>query len=217
MTAQTQAGDGTGPPSRRRYRSARRAQQASETRSAILEAATRLFTANGWVATGVRDIAREAGVATETVYSHFSSKTALLQQVIDVAAGGDDAPLAVAERPEFISMGDGDRGDRITAAAAVVTEIHLRTCGLAKVVREAAATDEAIAGMLATTREQQRLDTESGVALVMGRQPLPAERDALWALLSVEVYLLLVEVTGWTPQAYEAWVAATLDALLPRS
>lgn len=217
MTAKTHAGVGTGPPSRRRYRSARRAQQAGETRSAILEAATRLLTANGWVATGVRDIAREAGVATETVYSHFSSKTALLQQVIDVAVGGDETPLAVVERPEFISMGDGDRGDRIAAAAGVVTEIHLRTCGLAKVLREAAATDDAIAGMLAATRERQRLDIESGAALVMRRPPLPAERDALWALLSVEVYLLLVEVTGWSSQAYEAWVAATLDVLVPRS
>jgi AcrR family transcriptional regulator len=164
----------------------------------------------------MREIASEAGVATETIYSHFASKTALLQQVIDVAVGGDEAPLAVVDRPEFSSMGVGARGDRVAAAAHVVTDIHGRTAGLAKVLREAAATDDTIAEMLAATRERQRLDVEAGAALVMGRRPVASETDALWAILSVEVYLLLVEVTGWSPRAYEAWVAETLDHLVPQ-
>ncbi|NLV55713.1 MAG: helix-turn-helix transcriptional regulator, partial [Acidimicrobiales bacterium] len=49
---------------RRTYRSPRREQQARETREALLTAATTLFTTRGWAATGMRDIAREAGVAT---------------------------------------------------------------------------------------------------------------------------------------------------------
>ena len=217
MTASSQPDGDARPSPRRQYRSPRRVHQAGETRTAILAAATRLFTANGWTATGMRDIASEAGVATETVYSHFASKTVLLQRVMDVAVGGDEAPLAVVDRPEFTAMGDGTRGERVAAAARVTTEIHSRTAGLAKVLREAAATDDAIAEMLAATRERQRLDVEEGAALVMGRRPVAAERDALWALLSVEVYLLLVEVTGWSLQAYEAWVAETLDLVVPRT
>ena len=41
---------------------ARRAQD----RAAVMAAAARLFTANGWAATGMRDVARAAGGATET-------------------------------------------------------------------------------------------------------------------------------------------------------
>jgi len=206
----------TGTP-RRRYRSPRRAQQAQETRSALLQAATNLFTTRGWSATGVRDIAEEAGVATETVYSHFRSKTELFQRVADAAVGGDDAPIAVAERPEFTLIGEGTRGERIAAAARLTTQIHGRTGGLAKVLREAASGDEAIADMLSAARERQRVDVEAGASLLMGRAPTVNERDGLWALLSVEVYLLLVEVTGWSPAIYEAWLAETLDLLVPRS
>ena len=208
--------DETAAP-RRRYRSPRRAQQAQETRSALLKAATYLFTTRGWSATGMRDIAEEAGVATETVYSHFGSKTELLQRVTDIAVGGDDALVTVAERPEFASIGEGTRRERIAAAAHLATQIHGRTSGLAKVVREAAAADEAIAAMLSAARERQRLDVEAGAALLMGRAPAVNERDGLWAVLSVEVYLLLVEVTGWSPATYETWLTETLELLVPRS
>jgi AcrR family transcriptional regulator len=202
---------------RRRYRSTRRAEQAQETRSALLQAATTLFTTRGWSATGMRDIAEEAGVATETVYSHFRSKTELFQRVADAAVGGDEAPVTVAERPEFALIGEGTRAERIAAAAHLTTQIHSRTSGLNKVLREAATGDEAIAAMLSAARERQRLDVEAGAALLMGRVPAANERDGLWALLSVEVYLLLVEVTGWSPAAYEAWLAETLELLVPRS
>jgi len=182
-----------------------------------LQAATNLFTTRGWSATGMRDIAEEAGVATETVYSHFGSKAELFQRVVDAAVGGDEAPVTVAERPEFALIGEGARGERIAAAAHLTTQIHDRTAGLAKVLREAAAGDEAIADMLSATRERQRLDVEAGASLLMGRAPAANERDGLWALLSVEVYLLLVEVTGWSPATYEAWLAETLELLVPRS
>lgn len=48
-------------------------------------------------------------------------------------------------------------------------------------------------------------------ALLIGRPPTAQETDELWALLSPEVYLLLVDEAGWTPAAYQDWVAATLE------
>ena len=54
----------------------------------------------------MREVAAEAGVATETLYVHFSSKRALLQAVVDVAVVGDAEPIAVAERPEFRADGN---------------------------------------------------------------------------------------------------------------
>jgi AcrR family transcriptional regulator len=203
---------GDGP---RRYRSPRRAQQAEQTRNEIITAATRLFTANGWAATGMRDVAREAGVATETVYAHFASKTGLLQRAMDVAVVGDVAPVALAERPEFAALAQGPRADRIAAAARLLTEVNQRTSGFAKVLREAAPTDPVIAEMLHAARERIRVDIASGAAAVMGRKPTRLERDGLWALLSVEVYLLLVEESGWSIRQYRTWAAEMLDREIP--
>jgi AcrR family transcriptional regulator len=182
-----------------------------------VEAARELFVANGWAATGMRDVAAAAGVALETVYSHFSSKRGLLRAVADIAVVGDDAPLPLAGRPEFVAMGRGRRAARLRAAAAVVTAVHVRTAPVAKLLREAAPSDPEIAELLQATRERQRLDVAAGLRLITGRVPTPPECDGVWAVVSVEVFLLLVEESGWTPEQYEAWVAATLNGLVPRS
>ena len=201
----------------RPYRSTRRAQQAEQTRQVILEAATGLFTTNGWAATGMRDIAQEAGVATETVYAHFSSKSGLFRAAMDVAVVGDDAPIAVAERPEFVGLASGPHHGRILAAVQITVGIHQRTAGFAKVLREAAPPDPVIAEMLRGVRERYRLDVATGLENVIGRPPTAVERDGLWAVLSVDVFLLLTEESGWSVEQYAAWLTHTLTSLLPGS
>lgn len=201
----------------RRYDSPIRAQRAQETRAALMEAAARLFTTKGWAASGMRDVAEEAGVATETLYSHFSSKRALLQAVIDVAVVGDEQALALAERAEFAALGRGRRSERVAAAAALVRTVHERTARFAMVLREAAPGDEQIAELLHAARERQRADVAAGGALIVGRPLTTEETDGLWALLSAELYILLVQESGWTPAAYQTWVADTLERVVPRS
>ena len=182
-----------------------------------MEAARELFLSNGWSATGMRDVAASAGVALETVYSHFSSKPGLLRAVADAAAVGDDADIALANRPEFVAMGKGRRSARIGAAAKLVTAVQVRTAAVAELLRQAAPGDQEIAEMLRSTRERQRRDVSTALDLVVGRVPTPSERDGVWAVVSPEVYLLLVEESGWTPDQYEAWITKTLDLLIPRS
>jgi AcrR family transcriptional regulator len=171
----------------------------------------------GWAATGIRDIAREAGVAAETVYAHYASKTALLRQVIDVAVVGDEQAVPLAQRPEFAALGAGSRGERIAAAARLITEVHVRTIGFAKVIREAAYTDEAMADELESTRQRQRVDVERALRLLIGRKPTATELDGIVAVVSVEVYLLLTELSRWRPEQYQTWMAETLELILPTS
>ena len=56
-------------------------------------------------------------MATETIYTHFSSKADLLRRAIDIAVVGDDVPTPVAGRPGFAAIGQGLRSQRIAAAA----------------------------------------------------------------------------------------------------
>jgi AcrR family transcriptional regulator len=198
----------------RRYRSPLRERRAAETRQSLLAAAARLFASNGWQGTGMRDVATEAGVATETLYAHFSSKRALLHAVVDVAVVGDDEPLAIAERPEFAAMGHGSLRERTAAGAELLTAVHVRTAAMAKVIRQAAGSDAEMAEELRATRERQRMDIAASVALILGRDATPAERDGVWAVTSPDVYCLLVDESGWTPAQYEEWMAGALERLL---
>jgi len=54
-----------------------------QTRSRILTAAWQLFTVNGYEKTSTRDISAAAGVATGTVFSHFSNKLDLLKSGLE--------------------------------------------------------------------------------------------------------------------------------------
>ena len=90
----------------------------------MLTAAHRLFVTKGWGGTGMRDVATEAGVATETLYAYFSSKRVLLQTVVDMAVVGDDRPVAVADRPEFAAIGRGRHVERTAAAARLLGAIY---------------------------------------------------------------------------------------------
>ncbi|HEX4175708.1 MAG TPA: helix-turn-helix domain-containing protein, partial [Acidimicrobiales bacterium] len=79
---------------KRQYDARRRRERAAEerraTRTKVLEAATRLFVAKGYTATTMADIAREAGVAMQSVYTAGRSKADLLSAAVERAVAGDD-------------------------------------------------------------------------------------------------------------------------------
>jgi AcrR family transcriptional regulator len=200
---------------RRPYRSPRRELQAAETRAMVVAAAARLFGERGWAATGMRDVARVAGVSVETVYASFRSKGDLLLAAIDVAVVGDTAPVPLDQRPEFAALGSGTRRQRARATARLVTGISQRTAGVVLALREAAASDAELAQRMREREQRRRINVEQGAALVAGRALTAGEVDGLWAVLAVEVYQLLTGLRGWTPQQYEDWLADVIERLLP--
>jgi AcrR family transcriptional regulator len=200
---------------RRAYRSPRREQQAAETRAMVVAAAARLFGERGWAATGMREVARAAGVSVETVYASFRSKGDLLLAAIDVAVVGDAAPVPLDQRQEFTALGSGTRQQRARAAARLVTGINQRTAGVVLALREAAASDAELAERMREREQRRQINVEQGAALVAGRAVTAEEIDGLWAVLAVEVYQLLTQLRGWTPQQYENWLAGVIDRLLP--
>ena len=207
------AGQATSP--RRAYRSPRREQQAAETRSMVASAAARLFGERGWAATGMRDVARAAGVSVETVYASFRSKGDLLMAALDVAVVGDAAPVPLDQRPEFAALGSGTRRQRAQATARLVTDVNQRTSGMVLALREGAASDADLAERRRQREHRRRINVEQGAALVAGRAVTAEEVDGLWALIAVEIYQMLTELRGWTPQQYEHWLADVIQRLLP--
>lgn len=67
-----------GPPSLR-------AEQVAQTRAALVAAGRRLFGTEGYAATSVEDLAREARVTTGALYHHFPTKLAVFEAVFDQA------------------------------------------------------------------------------------------------------------------------------------
>jgi AcrR family transcriptional regulator len=200
---------------RRPYRSPRREQQAAETRAMVVAAAARLFGERGWAATGMREIARVAGVSVETVYASFRSKSELLMAAIDVAVVGDVEPVPLNQRPEFAALGSGTRQQRARAAARLVTGTNQRGAGVVLALREGAASDTELARQMREVEQRRRINVEQGAALITGRAVTPEEADGLWAVLAVEVYQLLTGLRGWTVQQYEDWLTGVFDRLLP--
>jgi AcrR family transcriptional regulator len=60
-----------------------RAEHVRQTRAALVAAGRRLFGQDGFAATSVEDLAREARVTTGALYHHFPTKTALFETVFE--------------------------------------------------------------------------------------------------------------------------------------
>jgi AcrR family transcriptional regulator len=69
-------------------------------RKEIIEAATRVFSRDGYVEARVEDIARAAGVAPTAIYYHFGGKEELFTQALRTAMAGFSERIYQA-RPDF--------------------------------------------------------------------------------------------------------------------
>lgn len=201
-------------PAKRAYDSSRRRAQAEVTRSEVLTAAHDLFSRNGWAGTAMRDVARQAGVSVETVYSVAGSKLDLLERLIDISAVGDDEAASLAERAEFRAIGEGPRRVRLEAAARMVTVQFTRGAALLRALDQAATGNAELTAKQRELRTRMRQSAEDALALVLGHAPSAEIVDAIWALGSPDVYLLLVETAGWSPEKYQEAMAQWFGALL---
>src|SRR5262245_20117889 len=61
------------------------AEAKAETRQRIIEAASDLFTTEGWENTTTRGIAAEAGIATGTLFNYFESKESIVAAMMSEA------------------------------------------------------------------------------------------------------------------------------------
>jgi AcrR family transcriptional regulator len=206
---------------KRRYDSTRRREQATETRRRILDAARGLFTAQGWNGTTMDAIAREAGVAVETVYAAFGSKLGIIRPLIGIALRGDDAPTPLLEREKpKAALGETDPRRQLGMFALDIGVRLGRVAPLLEVVRTAGATEPEMAVLFRELHAARLENLTAFVRAVSRNGPLrpgldeSAAAETVWALASPELYRLLTETRGWSGEAYARWLADSLVALL---
>jgi AcrR family transcriptional regulator len=208
----------------RSYRSPLRESQALETRRRIIDNARALFVENGYAATTIAAVARQAGVSADTVYTSFGSKIALLREVISVVVGGDDQPVGILDREGPQAMrAEKDQRRQLAMFAHGMREQLERIRPLDDVLRSAAAVDPAAAELRTQVQTGQRLPAMRTIARwVRARGPLREKLSVddagsvIWTLTSPEVHRMLRDDCGWSADRYEQWLRETLtDSLLP--
>jgi AcrR family transcriptional regulator len=203
MQVMTPARSKQDPPVRR-YTSTRRAQQAAQTRADIVAAAGKVFRESGWSGATLAAIAKEAGVAVETIYAGFRSKAGVLKAAFDAAIVGDADPVPLVDRPEFDRLGHGDRSERLEAALEMMADSYERSAGIWRAVLDAAAGDDALDAWRSETDLRRRVDTKTALERVVEQPIDDVVFDALWVLTGPGAYLELVVDAGRSRAEYQA-------------
>ena len=133
---------------RRRYDSARRAEQARQTRNAIIETARRLFLRDGYAATTIAAIAAAAQVSVETIYKAFGGKPGLVRAICDAALAGA-GPVPAETRSDQLQLHEPDPRRIVRGWGELTVEVAPRIAPIMLLVRSAAAADPEMAGLLA--------------------------------------------------------------------
>lgn len=198
----------------RSYSSARRTEQAAETRRKIAASARKLFVNRGFAGTTIEMIADGAGVAVPTVYSTYGSKRAILLQLFEDIAAKESLQTDLATEDD----------PRRQLRLIVDFDVHLFTQGadLFAAVRNAGPQDRALERVRVEGENRRR----KGLALVVGawskkgalRRGLSEEEalDVMWAMMSDLFYTLFVRGNRWPVERYKAWLAMTLESLILR-
>jgi AcrR family transcriptional regulator len=190
-------------------------------RAAITEAARDLFLERGYPATTMQSISEASGIPPATVYRLMSSKLGILKALLDIAPGGDDEPVAFADRPNVRAIAAiQDPYEQVRRFAGLAADVMSRVAPIHAILIGAAGADPDAAALLKeSTRQRQqgqgrfaRVITRSGAARAGVTERTAA--DIVHALASPEVYRLLTADRGWTTQRYAAWLTATLTTQL---
>jgi len=200
----------------RAYNGSLRTELAQLTRTRILEAARRLLVNGTYSSVTMEDIAKEAGVAYQTVYATFGTKLRLAQGLVDVGFPHvADAlklfdPVRQSDDPE-VGLRTGARVSRL---------IYEMCADLLRFMRESG--DPDLLAHYREREEQRLLDmNQFGLPAMLKRSGRlragmsPSEAVAvIWSLSGPDPYIQLVFQRGWKPSRYEEWLGDAMINML---
>jgi AcrR family transcriptional regulator len=191
-------------------------------RRAVVDAAQKLFAERGYGATTINAISELSQVPAATVYRLFASKLGILKALIDISIVGDDDAVALSDRPHVRTLlADPNPSSQVAGFVGLAAQINERTTATYRILVNAATSDPDAAALLQQLT-LQRQEGQARIARSLTRakalRPGLRQRDAadiIHALMSPEVYGLLVVDRDWPVERYESWLTQTLiDQLL---
>ena len=202
----------------RSYYSLVRQRQANQTRARIAIAARNLILDKGYTAATIEAIAREAGVATPTVYAVFGSKRRILTELIDRAAFSPTYQELVNEALQL-----REPVARLRIAPRIARQIYDSERSEFDLLRQGGVV---LPELEAIEREKEcgryEAQAQTIALLVESGQLKPgldekAARDILWTLTGRNVYRMLVIERNWSSDRYEKWLGDTIvEALVAK-
>jgi AcrR family transcriptional regulator len=198
------------PPTRR--------DRARATRLRITRAAYHLFCERGYTGTTMADVATAAGVAVQTVYLVFHTKSELLSRAYDFAVLGDLDPVPPEQQPWHAAMtAEPDVTEALRHLITGVGAILARATPLDTVVRASASSDPD-AKRIRELHESWRAAGYRSMIEILGdksglrRSVTPDLATQLLLLYAgMDVYRVLVQDFGWSHDAWIDWTVATVS------
>jgi AcrR family transcriptional regulator len=207
---------------RRSYTAPAREQASRKTRRRIRHEAESLFVEHGFAGTTMDAIASRAGVTKRFVHIAFGSKAMLFSEVIRVAVAGDDEPIPLRNRPQWVVALEAAGAGSLAPFAEVSATIMQRTAALLDIADSAAAVDEGIAMLRDRARNRRHLDCSTIIEAMREGGVLTEAftvehaTDVIYTLAGPANYLLLVRERGWSLAQYAGWLSTATSALLLR-
>jgi AcrR family transcriptional regulator len=198
---------------KRAYSTGLRQEQARSTRLRIVEAARRLFVTRGYNAVTMDEIAREAGVAYQTVYAVFGNKLSVAREMIWTSfevEGIDDliGEAKTSTDPE-VWLRSGARIARLISERLGILLRFMQESGDPELLAEYQKVEnrrfEQERSVIAMLRDSGRLRDGLSEAEALA---------VLWAVTGSQLHRQLVSERRWTGARYEEWLGDTLIALL---
>jgi AcrR family transcriptional regulator len=203
---------------KRPYDSTKRQATAQETRSRIAKSARRLFARQGYGATSIEAIARDARVAVPTFYAIYGSKRALLFALLDAA----DAQADVAGLQAALQHAAPDHRRQLLLVVSFIARLYEQAADLVEVARGAGSTEKDLVALW-KEGEGRRLRGQAPLVRAWARAGVLRDGlnegdalDILWSLTGADNYRLFVVERAWTPTKYQAWLMGSLETLLFR-
>lgn len=207
----------------RPYRSVQRSRQAVNTRRAVLAAAEDLFTAKGFTATTVAEIATKAGVNVDTLYAAVGRKPDLLRELVETAISGQDRAVPAEERDYVRAIrAAGTAREKIALYAAAVAAIAGRLAPVHLALRDAAARDQDCAALQREISDRRATNMLLFAADLRATGELRDDltdqdvADIVWSMNAAEFVALLLHDRGWTSQRLADFLADAWTRLLLR-
>jgi len=186
------------------------------TRRRILAAARLRFSSDGYGATTLQAIAAQAGVAVQTVYAVYGSKAGLLRELREALVRQPEAERLYAAA---LDATDGD--DALVLFARSIRARWEAGADIVRIHAEAAASDSTLRAevlhVLARRRDGIDRLTETLRGSLSDGVGVSRASAIIDALTLPEVYVELIDVAGWNPDAYEAWLGTSLRRELLRT